>query len=67
MFYDGTLDRATDKSGKFADYTFEGLKSVKGYGNSATGFYDRMVIFLLEYNTIGEQFFVLCCQTRKKE
>ncbi len=43
LFHDGTLDRATDGKGKLSDYTFEELKSVKVYGNSVTGFYDRII------------------------
>lgn len=43
LFHDDTLDRVTDRTGKLSEYTFDELKTVKVYGNSVTGFYDRIV------------------------
>jgi glycerophosphoryl diester phosphodiesterase len=59
LFHDGTLNRATDKTGKLSDYTFEELKSVKVYGNSVTGFYDRIITlreFLEKFSAYDIQF-----------
>ncbi|MDO4488186.1 MAG: glycerophosphodiester phosphodiesterase family protein [Eubacteriales bacterium] len=43
LFHDDTVDRVTDGSGKVCDYTLRELKKLKVYGNSTTGFYDRVV------------------------
>ena len=43
LFHDKTLDRVTDGAGELSDYTLEELRMVKIYGNSTTGFYDRIV------------------------
>ena len=43
LFHDDTLDRVTDHKGKVCDYTLEELKNVKVFGNSVSGFYDRIV------------------------
>lgn len=43
LFHDDTLDRVSDGVGKISDYTFEELRGVKIYGNSTTGFYDRII------------------------
>lgn len=43
LFHDSTVDRVSDGSGKLCDYTWEELKKLKIYGNSTTGFYDRIV------------------------
>ena len=43
LFHDDTVDRISDNTGKVSDYTFEELSMLKIYGNSTTGFYDRVV------------------------
>ena len=43
LFHDDTVDRVSDCSGKISDFTWEELKQIKIYGNSTTGFYDRIV------------------------
>jgi len=43
LFHDYTLDRVSDGRGKLSDYTFEELRKLKIYGNSTTGFYDRII------------------------
>ena len=43
LFHDDTLDRVSNMQGKLCDYTWDELKSIKIYGNSTTGFYDRIV------------------------
>ena len=43
LFHDSTVDRVTDGTGNLADYTLEELKKLKIYGNSTTGYYDRIV------------------------
>ena len=43
LFHDDTLDRVTDVTGRLCDYTYEQLQQVKVFGNSTTGFYDRIV------------------------
>ncbi len=59
LFHDDTLDRVSDGVGKISDYTFEELKKVKIYGNSTTGFYDRIVTlreFLEKFSQYDIQF-----------
>ena len=43
LFHDDTVDRVSDCSGKLCDFTLEELKQMKIYGNSTTGFYDRII------------------------
>ena len=43
LFHDGTLDRVSDHCGKLNEFTLDELKQVKIFGNSTTGFYDRIV------------------------
>lgn len=43
LFHDDTVDRVSDGSGRLYDYTWEELRQLKIYGNSTTGFYDRVV------------------------
>ena len=43
LFHDDTLDRVSDSSGKLCEFTLQELRQVKIYGNSTTGFYDRIV------------------------
>lgn len=43
LFHDGTLDRVSNVSGKISEYTYEELLSVRIYGNSTSGFYDKIV------------------------
>ena len=43
LFHDDTIGRVTDAQGEIADYTYEQLRQVKVYGNSVTGFYDRII------------------------
>lgn len=43
LFHDDTLERVTDAGGVIADYTYEQLRQIKVYGNSVTGFYDRII------------------------
>lgn len=43
LFHDGTVDRISDGSGKVCDFTLEELKQLKIFGNSTTGFFDRIV------------------------
>ena len=45
LFHDDTLDRVTDATGRVSNYTLEELKRVKVYGESTTGFYDRIPTF----------------------
>ena len=45
LFHDNTVDRVSDHSGKLCDFTLDDLKQVKIFGNSTTGFYDRIVTF----------------------
>lgn len=45
LFHDDLLDRVSDATGKVSDYTFEELKKVKIYGNSTTGFYDKIITY----------------------
>jgi len=45
LFHDDTVDRVSDGVGRVCDYTLEELKKLKIYGNSTTGFYDRVVTF----------------------
>lgn len=43
LFHDSTIDRVSDGCGNLCDYTLYELKAYKIYGNSTTGFYDRIV------------------------
>lgn len=43
LFHDNTLNRVTDAVGEVADYTYEEIRKIKVFGNSVTGFYDRIV------------------------
>ena len=43
LFHDDTLDRVSDGRGKLSDFTLKELKALKIYGNSTSGFYDRIV------------------------
>lgn len=43
LFHDDTVDRVSDGHGRLSDYTLDELKALKIYGNSTTGFYDRIV------------------------
>ena len=43
LFHDNTVDRVTDGTGAVADITLEELKKLRVYGNSTTGFYDRII------------------------
>ncbi len=45
LFHDDTLDRVSDGTGYISDYTLAELKEFKIYGNSTTGFYDRIVTY----------------------
>ena len=45
LFHDDTVDRVTNGVGKLCDYTLDELKELKVFGNSTTGFYDRIVTF----------------------
>ena len=45
LFHDDTLDRVSDGTGKISDYTLAELKEFKIYGNTTTGFYDRIVTY----------------------
>ena len=45
LFHDDTLDRVSDHQGKLSDYTLAQLQAVKIFGNSTTGFYDRIVTY----------------------
>lgn len=45
LFHDDTLDRVTDACGNVSDYTWEELQKVKVYGNSTTGFYDKIITY----------------------
>jgi len=59
LFHDDTVDRVSDGAGKLSDYTFEELKELKIYGNSITGFYDRIVTlreFLEKFSQYDIQF-----------
>jgi len=59
LFHDNTVDRVSDNVGKLSDYTFEELSKLKIYGNSTTGFYDRVVTlreFLEKFSQYDIQF-----------
>ncbi len=59
LFHDDSVDRISDGTGKLSDYTFEELKKLKVYGNSITGFYDRVVTlreFLEKFSQYDIQF-----------
>jgi glycerophosphoryl diester phosphodiesterase len=59
LFHDDTIDRVSDGKGKLSEYTFEELQNVKIYGNSTTGFYDRIVTlreFLEKFSQYDIQF-----------
>ena len=43
LFHDDTVDRVTDGTGSVAQFTWEELQQRRVYGNSTTGFYDRVV------------------------
>lgn len=43
LFHDDTVDRVSDGKGAVCDYTLENLKALKIYGNSTTGFYDKVI------------------------
>ncbi len=43
LFHDDTVDRVSDGKGAVCDYTLEELKALKIYGNSTTGFYDKVI------------------------
>lgn len=43
LFHDDRVDRVSDGSGKLCDFTYAQLCQLKIYGNSTTGFYDRIV------------------------
>ena len=43
LFHDDTVDRISDNVGKLSDYTYDEVCKLKIYGNSTTGFYDRIV------------------------
>ncbi len=43
LFHDDTVDRVSDGKGRVCDYTLNELKQLKIYGNSTTGFYDRII------------------------
>ncbi|MBQ2866417.1 MAG: hypothetical protein IJE90_07895 [Clostridia bacterium] len=43
LFHDDTVDRVTDRSGRLCDFCRDELKNAKVYGNSTSGFYDRVV------------------------
>lgn len=43
LFHDSKLDRVTDGTGKVSEFTFSELRERKIFGNSTTGFYDRIV------------------------
>ncbi len=45
LFHDDTMERVTDAAGRIADYTLKELKEVKVFGNSTSGFYDRIITF----------------------
>lgn len=45
LFHDDTLERVSDHAGSLRDYTLDELRAVKVYGNSTTGFYDRIVTY----------------------
>ena len=45
LFHDDTLDRVTDCTGKISDYTLGEIKKIRVFGNSVSGFYDRIVTF----------------------
>lgn len=59
LFHDDTIDRVSDCVGKLSDYTLEELRKIKIYGNSTTGFYDRIVTlreFLEKFSQYDIQF-----------
>ena len=43
LFHDDTVDRVSDGKGAVCDYTLEELGALKIYGNSTTGFYDKVI------------------------
>lgn len=43
LFHDDTLDRVTNATGRLCDFTYEQLRQIKVFGNSTTGFFDRVV------------------------
>lgn len=43
LFHDDTVDRVSDGKGRVCEYTLNELKQLKIYGNSTTGFYDRII------------------------
>lgn len=43
LFHDSTINRVSNGEGNLCDYTFEELRKLKIYGNSTTGFYDKIV------------------------
>ena len=43
LFHDETLERVTNSTGKLSDYTLEELKKVNVYGNSTSGFFDKII------------------------
>ena len=43
LFHDDTVDRVSDGKDAVCDYTLEELKALKIYGNSTTGFYDKVI------------------------
>ncbi len=59
LFHDDTVDRVSDNVGKLSDYTFEEICNLKIYGNSTTGFYDKVVTlreFLEKFSQYDIQF-----------
>lgn len=59
LFHDDSVDRISDGTGQLSDYTFEELRKLKVYGNSITGFYDRVVTlreFLEKFSQYDIQF-----------
>ena len=59
LFHDDNIDRVSDCKGKLSDYTFEELQNIKIYGNSTTGFFDRIVTlreFLEKFSQYDIQF-----------
>lgn len=56
LFHDGTVDRVSDGKGSLAGFTLKELKSLKIYGNSTRGFYDRVITlreFLEKFSQYG--------------
>lgn len=59
LFHDDTVDRVSDGEGKLSEYTFDELRKLKIYGNSTTGFYDRIITlreFLEKFSQYDIQF-----------